>query len=111
MPNVLLILSLLSSSSRSQVRHCTNAYMLVYIKESLIGDVLSSVADVDIPESLTHRLADEKRIETAKRKERAEAHLFMDVRAVTEDNFCGHQVGKGHKVSIFLSLAVTEDVL
>ena len=63
----------------------------MYIKESCVTDVLLPVDDLDIPESLTHRLAEEKRIEAAKRKERSEAHLFMDVRAVTEDHFCGHQ--------------------
>ena len=57
-----------------------------------MADVLLPVDDLDIPESLTFRLADEKRVEAAKRKERSEAHLFMDVRAVTEDHFCGHQV-------------------
>ena len=76
-----------------RIRHSAGFPLAVYIRESCVSDVLLPVDDIDIPESLTHRLAEEKRVEAAKRKERSEAHLFMDVRAVTEDNFCGHQVG------------------
>ena len=32
-----------------------------------------------------------RRIETQKRKERNEAHLFMNVQVLLEDDFCGHQ--------------------
>nr|KAF6442789.1 ubiquitin specific peptidase 7 [Rousettus aegyptiacus] len=38
-----------------------------------------------------HGLQEEKRIEAQKRKERQEAHLYMQVQIVAEDQFCGHQ--------------------
>uniref|UniRef100_UPI00358F4AED ubiquitin carboxyl-terminal hydrolase 7 isoform X3 n=1 Tax=Myxine glutinosa TaxID=7769 RepID=UPI00358F4AED len=73
------------------VRHCTNAYMLVYINENTLDYVLHSTLDSDIPPQLIERLQEEKRIEAQKRKERQEAHLYMQVQIVTEDQFCGHQ--------------------
>lgn len=32
-----------------------------------------------------------RKMEAIKRKERTEAHLYMNVNVLTEDNFCGHQ--------------------
>lgn len=34
---------------------------------------------------------DKKRIQAQKRKERQEAHLYIQVQIVAEDQFCGHQ--------------------
>ncbi|XP_065066038.1 ubiquitin carboxyl-terminal hydrolase 7-like [Rhopilema esculentum] len=69
------------------VRHCTNAYMLVYVRDSHIGQVLQEVRDEDIPEHLKRKFQEEKRLEAQRRKERSEAHLYMDVDVVTSDVF------------------------
>lgn len=69
------------------VKHCTNAYMLVYIRE----DALDSVSEEDIPEQLAERLQEEKRQEAVRRKERNEAHLYMTINVYTEDSFVGHK--------------------
>lgn len=44
-------------------RQCTNAYMLVYIRDSMLDDILQAVGDVDIPASLTQRLQDERYVQ------------------------------------------------
>ena len=44
-------------------RHCTNAYMLVYIQQSRQAEILGPVTQQDIPEAISERLQEEKRIE------------------------------------------------
>lgn len=73
------------------VKHCTNAYMLVYIRDSELATVLQDVTESDIPQELVERLQEEKRLEQIRRKERSEAHLYMTVQVVLEDSFDGHQ--------------------
>lgn len=73
------------------VRHCTNAYMLVYIQQTRLPEILSPVGEEDIPEALSNRLQEEKKLEGIKRKEKAEAYLYMSVKIVLEDSFYGHQ--------------------
>ncbi|CAG9828572.1 unnamed protein product [Diabrotica balteata] len=73
------------------VKHCTNAYMLVYIRDSQMTKVLQDVTDADIPTELADRLAKEKRMEQVRRKERNEAHLYMTINVLFEDTFDGHQ--------------------
>lgn len=45
------------------VKHCTNAYMLVYIRDSALKTVLQETTEHDIPTELVERLAEEKRLE------------------------------------------------
>lgn len=45
------------------------------------------MTDVDIPQQLVERLQEEKRVEAQKRKERQEAHLYMQVQ-VREYGHC-----------------------
>jgi len=79
------------SEDTSAVRHCTNAYMLVYIQQSKLSEILSPVGDLDIPEALSTRLQEEKKLETIRRKEKNDGHLYISVKVVLEDSFYGHQ--------------------
>ena len=71
-----------SEDESLNVRHCTNAYMLVYIKETQKDDVLTNIIDDDIPLNLTSFFEEEKREEALRRKEKQEAHLYMSVEVI-----------------------------
>ena len=73
------------------VRHCTNAYMLVYIQQSRLTEILAPVGQEYIPEAIFDRLQEEKKLEAVRRKEKNEAHLYMTVKVILEDAFYGHQ--------------------
>jgi ubiquitin carboxyl-terminal hydrolase 7 len=76
-----------SQSEEFTFRHSTNAYMLVYVRDSYKHVVLNEVRRLDIPEKLQERLAEEKRVELAKKKERNEAHLYMQINILLESEF------------------------
>ena len=57
--------------------------MLVYIRKSELKNILCSVSEADIPAALVERLSEERRVEMARRKEKAEAHLYMTIRSVS----------------------------
>ena len=87
----IVFISTLISSGSLNIKQCTNAYMLVYIRDSGLRSVLQDTTERDIPRELVARLSEERRLEALKRKERNEAHLYMTVQLVTEDNFQGNQ--------------------
>ncbi|KAB8234736.1 ubiquitin-specific protease UBP15 [Aspergillus alliaceus] len=67
-----------------------NAYMLVYIRKSKLDDVLLPIMKEDIPSHIENRLVEE-RVELARRKkEREEAHLYINVGVINEDSFRSH---------------------
>ena len=68
-------------------RHSTNAYMLVYVRDTEKYRVLTEVQRNDIPQCLQERLSEEKKIELQKKKERNEAHLYMQLNLILEKEF------------------------
>ncbi|CAG8491983.1 14575_t:CDS:10, partial [Cetraspora pellucida] len=69
----------------------TNAYILVYIRESDIDFIQSPVLYKDIPENLQKRLAEEKVLYEQKKKEAEERHLYLTIKIVTLTTFARHQ--------------------
>ncbi|KAI0928557.1 hypothetical protein AcW1_005763 [Taiwanofungus camphoratus] len=85
---------LVSPMQRNQVRamkRFTNAYMLVYIRESAIDDVLAPFKEEDTPAHLKRRL-DEERVQIeAKKREREEQHLYLSAKVITDETFAHHE--------------------
>ncbi|KAI8808839.1 hypothetical protein BJ742DRAFT_806590 [Cladochytrium replicatum] len=69
----------------------TNAYMLVYIREAEIDEILAPVTEDDIPEHLRRRLEEERVIYEQKKREREEQHLFLQVRVLNDDDIRKHE--------------------
>jgi ubiquitin carboxyl-terminal hydrolase 7 len=62
----------------------SNAYMLVYLRESDMPEILAKIPDSDIPVHLKERFEREEALEEFKKKEKEEAHLYMPLKVVTD---------------------------
>ncbi|KAL0336707.1 UNVERIFIED_CONTAM: Ubiquitin carboxyl-terminal hydrolase 12 [Sesamum radiatum] len=70
----------------------SNAYMLVYIRESDKDKILCDIDERDISEHIKERLKREQKEKELKKKEKAEAHMYMTVKVVTDEDFA-EQIG------------------
>ncbi|KAL9238674.1 hypothetical protein vseg_013065 [Gypsophila vaccaria] len=71
----------------------SNAYMLVYIRESDKDKIMCNVDEKDIAEHLRERLKREQEEKEFKKKEKAEAHLYTIIK-VARDEDLAEQIGK-----------------
>ncbi|XP_068651294.1 ubiquitin C-terminal hydrolase 12-like isoform X3 [Aristolochia californica] len=71
----------------------SNAYMLVYIRESDKEKIICNVDEKDIAEHLRIRLRKEQEEKEHKKKEKAEAHLYTIIK-VARDEDLAEQIGK-----------------
>jgi ubiquitin carboxyl-terminal hydrolase 7 len=79
---------------RNQVRamkRFTNAYMLVYVRETAIDEILAPFKEEDTPPHLKRRLDEERLQIEAKKREREEQHLFLTAKVITDDTFTHHE--------------------
>ncbi|KAM0062763.1 putative ubiquitinyl hydrolase 1 [Helianthus debilis subsp. tardiflorus] len=71
----------------------SNAYMLVYIRESDKEKIICNVDEKDVAEHLRIRLKKEQEEKEQKRKEKAEAHLYTIIKVAWDENL-HEQIGK-----------------
>jgi len=71
----------------------SNAYMLVYIRESDKEKVICNVDEKDIAEHLRIRLKKEQEEKEQKRKEKAEAHLYTIIKVARDEDLV-QQIGR-----------------
>ncbi|KAJ3011309.1 hypothetical protein HKX48_006911, partial [Thoreauomyces humboldtii] len=74
-----------------KLKRFTNAYMLVYVRDSDRAEVLAEVTKDDIPSHLQKRLEEERIQQEAETKEREEAYLYLTVRVVREEDIAQHE--------------------
>ncbi|OMJ30209.1 Ubiquitin carboxyl-terminal hydrolase 21 [Smittium culicis] len=65
----------------------TNAYMLVYLRKSRLGDILDPITPEMIPHHLIERNEQAKEDEERKRREKNEIHLYTNLLLVTDSFF------------------------
>ncbi|KAG0675211.1 hypothetical protein C6P40_001857 [Pichia californica] len=73
------------------IRHHTSAYMLVYIRESKIPDVLAEVEESDVPPHISKQIEYEAVEDMRIKKEREEMHLYVNFKIYTDSTFEKYQ--------------------
>eukprot|EP00743_Colponemidia_sp_Colp-15_P009785 GILK01010717.1.p1 GENE.GILK01010717.1~~GILK01010717.1.p1 ORF type:complete len:1303 (+),score=261.81 GILK01010717.1:216-4124(+) len=68
----------------------SNAYMLVYIRESEITSILSPATESDVPDNLLLRFQRDDMEEAARKEEKRQAHLYMTIKMFTENDLRAH---------------------
>ncbi|KAF5744940.1 hypothetical protein HS088_TW07G00521 [Tripterygium wilfordii] len=71
----------------------SNAYMLVYIRESDKDKIICNVDEKDIAEHLRERLKKEQEEKEQKKKEKAEAHLYTLIKVARDEDLV-QQIGR-----------------
>ena len=67
-----------------------NAYMLVYIRKSRLDDVLFDIPESDLPPHIERKVAEERAELERRKKEREEAHLYLNVHLISDQTFKQH---------------------
>lgn len=74
----------------TSTKRSMNAYMLVYIRRSRLDKVLPPVEDEDIPSHIEKRILEEKAELERRRKEKEEAHLYLNLGLISDETFKQH---------------------
>ncbi|KAK5694844.1 ubiquitin-specific protease ubp15 [Elasticomyces elasticus] len=72
-------------------KRSNNAYMLVYVRESRLDQIMPPSDQVQPPEHLPITIAEERAAAEKRRKDKEEAHLYMPVLVATEASYKAFQ--------------------
>lgn len=78
------------TQKKTPIMRPNSAYMLVYIRVSRLDKILTPVTEEDTPQHLQQRFEEEAAAKEAKRRERDEQHLYIGVKAITDESFRHH---------------------
>ena len=68
-----------------------SAYMLVYVRQTRVDEILKPVSEEETPSHIAEQLAQEKADFELRRKEKEEAHLYLQAAAIWDENFQQYQ--------------------
>jgi len=72
-------------------KRSNNAYMLVYVRESRLSKIILTGDQMQPPEHLPARITEERAAAERRRKEKEEAHLYMNTSVASEQSFRAYQ--------------------
>jgi hypothetical protein len=78
------------AKNAAQWKRFTSAYMLVYLREALIDDLLVPITPVDIPKHVVSQVDNERSEELRRRREKEEMHLYVHMRIIDIQTFRHH---------------------
>jgi ubiquitin carboxyl-terminal hydrolase 7 len=81
-----------SRASRTllQWKRFTSAYMLVYLREDCLNELLSPITSTDIPQHVIKQVEEERNELLRRKREKEENHLYMFARLIDIDSFRHH---------------------
>ncbi|KAJ3058009.1 hypothetical protein HDU98_005868, partial [Podochytrium sp. JEL0797] len=80
-----------STTKSKLIKRFTNAYMLVYIRDTNADEILKPITSEDIPEHLRLRFEEERIASEQKRRDKEEQHLYFNVKYITDEDVMQHR--------------------
>ena len=71
-------------------KRMTSAYMLVYLREDVIDELLAPITPEEVPAHVVKMVEEERLAAAKRRKEQEEMHLYMSVRVIDVETFRNH---------------------
>ena len=100
--------SLMGQRNRIVPRRFSNAYMIVYVKQEAVSDVLRPLDTHDIPTHLRDRFKIEEEEEELRRKDKLEAHLKLTLKVATWNHLLQYHDSDLHDWQNVLMLQVNK---